>query len=121
VTIAQGTPHNAVRYIPLMLTGTARTWIEILPEKYIHNWLDLKTAFEKNFEGTYKRPHTYDDLQRCSQQQGESSRAFLARWIEIKNSCTDVNDQKTIGAFIGSVECEISDIRDLTYPLLLVR
>ena len=41
VDIAGGTNNTAVRYLPLMLTGTARAWIDGLPELSINNWLDM--------------------------------------------------------------------------------
>ncbi len=55
VEIAGGNPNVAVKYLPLMLAGTTRQWIDDLPEKSIYNWLDMQEAFTKNFEGTYKR------------------------------------------------------------------
>jgi hypothetical protein len=62
VEIAGGNPNVAVKYLPLMLTGTANQWIDDLPEKSIGNWLDMHEALNKNFEGTYKRPCTVGDL-----------------------------------------------------------
>ena len=78
VEIAGGNPNVAVKYLPLMLAGTARQWIDDLPEKSIYNWLDMQEAFTKNFEGTYKRPCTVGDLQRCVQEKDETSRAYLS-------------------------------------------
>ena len=62
-----------------MLAGTARQWIDDLSERSIYNWLDMQEAFTKNFEGTYKRPCTVGDLQRCVQEKDETSRAYLSR------------------------------------------
>jgi hypothetical protein len=45
-----------VHYAPLMLTGSARTWLNSLPALQINSWHDFKEAFIKNFTGTYKRP-----------------------------------------------------------------
>jgi hypothetical protein len=55
VDIAGGN-RVAVRYAPLMLIGSARTWLNILPALQINSWYDFKEAFIKNFTGTYKRP-----------------------------------------------------------------
>src|SRR3954471_2703558 len=93
VDIAGGNPNVAVKYLPLMLAGTARQWIDDLPEKCIYNWLDMQEAFTKNFEGTYKRPCTVDDLQRCVQEKDETSHAYLSRWLDMKNSCAGVHAQ----------------------------
>ena len=87
----------------LYLTGPARQWLTDLPERTIHNWFDLKDAFQAYFEGTYKRPFTACDLQQCTQKQGESSRDFLSRWLEMKNSCEGIGDETAMLAFIGGL------------------
>jgi hypothetical protein len=56
VDIAGGNKRVAVRYAPLMLTGSARTWLNSLPALQINLWNDFKEAFIKNFIGMYKRP-----------------------------------------------------------------
>ena len=87
-----------------MLRGTARQWLNDLEPNSIHCWVDMQIAFTKNFEGTYKRSFTVGDLQRCIQQPDESSRAFLARWLDMKNSCEGVHDQTAMHAFIEGLE-----------------
>src|SRR3954463_14077718 len=84
-------PQRRLKYLPLMLAGTARQWIDDLPERSIYNWLDMQEAFTKNFEGTYKRPCTVGDLHRCVQEKDETSRAYLSRWLDMKNSCAGVH------------------------------
>jgi hypothetical protein len=54
VQFAGGSPNVDVRYLPLMLSGTARYWINDLMENSIQTWFDMQTAFTENFEGTYK-------------------------------------------------------------------
>ncbi len=49
--IAGGNPNVAVKYLPLMLVGMARQWIDDLPKKSIYNRLD-KTI--KPYDGTAK-------------------------------------------------------------------
>jgi hypothetical protein len=56
VDIGGGNKRTAVRYAPLMLTGSARTWLNSLPALQINSWYDFKEAFIKNFTGTYKQP-----------------------------------------------------------------
>ena len=77
VTFAGGTPNIACRMLQLYLVGPARIWLSNLEKNSILCWFDLKTAFEKHFRGTYKRPATASDLQACIQKKGESSRHFL--------------------------------------------
>ncbi|KAK1556108.1 hypothetical protein QYE76_037138, partial [Lolium multiflorum] len=53
VGIAKGNKRWAVRYSPLMLLGSARTWLNL---GSINGWLDFEAAFISNFTGTYRRP-----------------------------------------------------------------
>ena len=46
--------HLAVRYTPLMLQGSARTWLNSLSMGCINAWVDFEEAFVRNFTGTYK-------------------------------------------------------------------
>src|SRR3954470_1581740 len=87
-----------------MLEGTARQWIDDFPEKSICNWLDMQEAFTKNFEGTYKRPCTVGDLKLCVQEKDKTSRAYLSRRMDTKNSCAGVHDQTTMASFIDGLE-----------------
>jgi hypothetical protein len=41
VQFAGGSPNVAVRYLPLMLSGTARQWINDLVENSIQTWFDM--------------------------------------------------------------------------------
>jgi hypothetical protein len=104
VQFAAGSPKVAVRYLPLMLFCTVRQWINDLAENSIQTWFDMQTAFTENFEGTYKRPHNIGDLQRCQRADDETSQTFLARWLDMKNSCEGVTDESAILAFIDSLE-----------------
>jgi hypothetical protein len=104
VQFAGGSPNVDVRYLPLMLSGTARQWINDLAENSIQTWFDMQTAFTENFKGTYKRPHNIGDRQRCRRADDETSRTFLARWLDMKNSCEGVTDESAILAFIDSLE-----------------
>jgi hypothetical protein len=104
VQFAGGSPNVAVRYMPLMLSGTARQWINDLTENSIQTWFNMQIAFTKNFEGTYKRPHNIGDLQRCRRADEETSRTFLAWWLDIKNSCERVTEKSAILSFIDNLE-----------------
>ena len=86
-----------------MLTDTARAWIDCLPELSINNWLDMQEAFTSNFEGTYKRAFTINDLKMCIQKKGEMSRKHLMRWVEMKNACIGINDGMAITAFLDRI------------------
>src|SRR4051812_26371143 len=64
----------------------------------------MQEAFTKNFEGTYKRPCTVRDLQWCVQEKDETSRAYLSRWLDMKNYCVGVHAQTAMTAFIDGLE-----------------
>ena len=42
VNIAGGNKRVAVRYVPLMLQGSARTWLNSLPKESVNSWLDFE-------------------------------------------------------------------------------
>ena len=46
----------AVKYVPLMLQGTARTWLNSLKSYSVNSWVDFTEVFVRNFTSTYKRP-----------------------------------------------------------------
>ncbi|KAK1665990.1 hypothetical protein QYE76_054149 [Lolium multiflorum] len=92
VGIAKGNKRWAVRYSPLMLLGSARTWLNNLPAGSINGWLDFEEAFISNFTGTYRRPGRPQQLEMCKQGPDETDRAYLTRWCEMRNSCEGVHE-----------------------------
>lgn len=90
--------------LQLYLVGPARIWLHDLPENSIFCWFDLKIAFKAHFNGTYKRPHTASDLQQYVQRKNETSREYLSRWLETRNSCESIDDTMSMLAFIGGLQ-----------------
>ncbi|KAK1670608.1 hypothetical protein QYE76_058767 [Lolium multiflorum] len=101
VGIAKGNKRWAVRYSPLMLLGSARTWLNNLPAGSINGWLDFEAAFISNFTGTYRRPGRPQQLEMCKQGPDETDRAYLTRWCETRNSCEGVHEIQAISFFMG--------------------
>ena len=66
-----------MRYVPLMLQGSARTWLNSLPDESINSWLDFEEVFNRNFTSTYLRPGNAQLLALCTQNKGESDRDYL--------------------------------------------
>jgi hypothetical protein len=99
VDIAGGNKRTAVRYAPLTLTGSARTWLNSLPALQINSWHDFQEAFIKNFTGTYKRLPRPRQLALCKQGPDEPDRDYLTRWSELRNSCERVGEEQAIGYF----------------------
>jgi hypothetical protein len=103
IDIAGGNKRTTVRYAPLMLTGSARTWLNSLSALQINSWHDFQEAFIKNFTGTYKRPPRPWQLALCKQGPDEPDRDYLTRWFELRNSCEGVGEEQAIGYFMD--EC----------------
>ena len=60
-----GTSTTAMQYIQLMLTGSARGWLNTQPKNAFWTWDEFAEAFVKSFLGTYSRPTTFVELQAC--------------------------------------------------------
>ena len=99
VGIAGGSWHVAVRYAPLMLQGSARTWLNSLPSNNINCWEDFSEVFIRKFTGTYDQPHLPRHLGLCVQGKDEPLRDYLARCIKLKNSCEGVHEIQAIQYF----------------------
>ena len=67
----------AVRYVPLMLLGLARTWLNSLPASSFNTRTDFEESFMCNFTSTYKRPGHPRELDMCVQGPDESLRDYL--------------------------------------------
>ena len=79
-----------------MLQGTARTWLNSLKPYSINSWLDFTEVFVRNFTSTYKRPPKPRQLSLCVQGPNESTRDYLTRWAELRNSCEGVHEVQAI-------------------------
>ena len=55
VSIANGKRHVAVKYVPLLLQGTTRTWLNSLKTYSVNSWLDFTEDFINSFTSMYKR------------------------------------------------------------------
>ena len=83
----------------LMLQGMTRTWLNSLKPYSINSWLDFTEAFIRNFTGTYKRAPKPQQLSLCIQGPTESTRDYLTRWTELRNSCEGVHEVQAIEYF----------------------
>ncbi|KAE8798393.1 Endoglucanase 3 [Hordeum vulgare] len=100
VGIARGNKRVAVRYVPLMLTGSAWTWLNSLSTGSINVWVDFEEAFVRNFTGTYKRPDRPRELAMCVQAAEENLHNYLTGWTKLRNSCEAVHKVQAIQYFI---------------------
>ena len=88
-----------MKYVPLMLQGTAQTWLNSLKPRSINSWLDFTEAFIRNFTSTYKRPPKPHQLSLCIQGPNKSAHDYLTRWAELHNSCEGVHEVQAIEYF----------------------
>jgi hypothetical protein len=99
VQILRGTRATAMQSLQLHLTGTARSWLNTLPNDSIGSWGELESQFARNFRSTYKRPASLEEVKSCVQKKDETLRSYIQRWSVIKNSAEDVSDERAIDAF----------------------
>ena len=99
VHIAGGNRRWAVRYLPHMLEGPARIWLNNLPAGSINSWMDLEEAFNSNFSSTYKRPNRPQLLAQCRQEERETDREYLTRWSNLRNTCERVEEMQAAAWF----------------------
>jgi hypothetical protein len=99
VCIAGGNRTWVVRYVPAMLEGAARVWLNNMPRGSIDYYLDFEEAFIADFASTYRRPNRSQLLASCKQRSNETDREYLNRWSNVRNSCDAVSKQQAIGWF----------------------
>jgi hypothetical protein len=87
VNIAGGNLRWAVHYVPQMLEGPARIWLNNLPARSISSWVDFEEQFVSNHP---------QQLANCRQGDYEIDCDYLTRWCTLRNSCEGVVEQQAI-------------------------
>jgi hypothetical protein len=96
VNIAGGNLQWVVRYVPQMLEGLAKIWLNNLLAGSINGWMDFEEQFVSNFTSTYKRPNRPQQLANCRQGDYETDRDYLTRWCTMRNSCKGVVETQAV-------------------------
>jgi hypothetical protein len=99
IGIAGDNKRIAVRYTPLMLQGSAQTWLNSLPPNSVNAWLDFEGAFVRNFTGMYQHLGRPRQLSLCVQGKDETDRGYITRWSELRNSYEGVHEVQAIQYF----------------------
>jgi hypothetical protein len=86
IRFQRGTSTTAMKCLQLQLKGSTHAWLKSLPPGSIKSWEDLVYDFVQNFQATYKRPASVEQLPACTQRNNESIRSYIRRWINVKNS-----------------------------------
>ena len=101
IGITSANRRLAVRYAPLMLQGSARTWLNSLPMGSINTWVDFEEAYGHNFTGTYNRPGRPSQLAMSVKGPTETGREYLAHWTKLRNSWEGVHEVQAIQYFVN--------------------
>src|SRR3954471_18653869 len=97
--IAGHTDLLAARYLPLMMEGACRQWINTLPEDSIDSWEEMCNAFVRHFEDSYTCATTIEDLERCVQGPRESTRSWVQRWQDLWYNAAGIHPDTAIHCF----------------------
>jgi hypothetical protein len=85
--------------LQLHLTGAARSWLGKLAKETTGSWDELKRQFTSNFNSTYKRPASMEEVKACTHKHNGSLQSYIQRWSIIKNSAVYVSDERVIDGF----------------------
>ena len=103
IEAAGGDTGVMANYLPIALSPAARSWLMGLPDRTIETWDDLRTQFIGNFQATYDRPGTEWDLAQVKQEKGESTRKYIQRFCNKRNTIPDIQDHAVIRSFIDGL------------------
>jgi hypothetical protein len=67
VQILGGSRATAMQSLQLNLTGATWSWLNTLPDDSIGSWGKLENQFTRNFQSTYKRPTSIEEVKSCMQ------------------------------------------------------
>jgi hypothetical protein len=77
--IASHTELLATCYLPLMVDGNTRHWLNTLPKNIIDSWDEMRSEFIKHFQDNYSHTTSIGELEKCIQRSKESTRKWLRR------------------------------------------
>jgi hypothetical protein len=84
IKILGGSRATAMQSLQLHLTCAARSWLSKLPDDSFGSWGKLEKQFTNNFQSTYTRPASIEEVKSCVQKSGEALRSYIQRWTVIK-------------------------------------
>jgi hypothetical protein len=85
--------------LQLHLTGATLSWLGKLERETIGSRDELKRQFTSNFNSTYKRPTSMEEVKASTQKHNETLRSYIQWWSIIKNSMVDISNERAIDAF----------------------
>jgi hypothetical protein len=111
--IAGHTDLLAARYLPFMMDGDTRQWVNTLELNIIDSWEEMHTAFVNHFESSYSRTTSIEGLEHCVQGRNESTRSWVKCWQELWRRAYDIHQSIGIHCFKNGCHYEplVSKIR----------
>ena len=100
--IAGHTDLLAARFLPMMMGGPTRQWVNTLPTNSIDSWEEMRNAFVQHLQGSYSRATTTEELERCVQGRREPTRRWLRRWHDLWIHATNIHPEVAIKCFKDS-------------------
>jgi hypothetical protein len=99
ITIGGGSRDNALQLLLLHLKDNERAWLNNLGPESIRSWEEFQQAFIANFQGTSRRPTSFEELRLCMQKTGEPLRSYISRWLSLRNTSENISPERAIDAF----------------------
>jgi hypothetical protein len=99
IEVAGGDDQVKANFLPMALSGAARSWLINLPKGSIHSWDQLCAIFIGNFQGTYERPSTVETLKTIKQKHDESLHNYVKRFCNARNDISYIQDIEIINTF----------------------
>jgi hypothetical protein len=103
IEAAGGDDRVKTNFLPMALSGVARSWLINLPKGSIHSWDQLCAMFIGSFQGTYERPFTVETLKTIKQKHDESLRDYVKHFCNARNGIPHIQDIEIINAFHDGV------------------
>jgi hypothetical protein len=86
IEVTGGDDRVKANYLPMALSGAARSWLINLSEGSIYTWDQLHTKFIGNFHGIYEHPSTAETLKTIKQKHDESLRDYMKCFCNARNA-----------------------------------
>jgi hypothetical protein len=116
-----GDDRIKANYLPMALSGAARSWPINLSEGTIYNWDQLCAMFIGNFQGTYEWLSTIETLKTAKQKHNESPWDYVKCFCNAWNTILNIQGIKIINAFCDGVN-GIKTVEEITMkkPTIMV-
>jgi hypothetical protein len=103
VKASVGDDRMKANYLPMALTGAARSWHIDLPKGSITSWDQMCAMFIGNFYGMYEHPSIAETLKTIRQKHDESLWDYVKHFYNTRNAIPYIQEIEIINAFHDGV------------------